>query len=282
VDNPVKTQNGGKTMEIITRKEAKEKGLTHYFTGKPCKHGHIATRRALTGYCNECCSIKYAQNRQDEEYLEKERVRHRRWKRANKDAINARRRVRDKEWYVPPPLGPRQLAKNAGETVYFTDTPCKHGHTSYRRVSDGSCIECKKEKASTEEAKRNAALKSRKWRRLNPDKEKEKAKRWAEKNKPAILAKSMRRRCAELNATPAWADHDKILIKYKERETMEKLTGLPYDVDHYYPIQSDVVCGLHVSANLRVVLRRDNRRKSNKMPEEFYGVGHTPPMDYAN
>jgi hypothetical protein len=30
--------------EIISRAEAKARGLTRYFTGKPCKYGHIAER----------------------------------------------------------------------------------------------------------------------------------------------------------------------------------------------------------------------------------------------
>lgn len=41
-------------MEIISRKEAKEKGVTHYFTGVPCIHGHIARRRVNDRNCAEC------------------------------------------------------------------------------------------------------------------------------------------------------------------------------------------------------------------------------------
>ena len=44
-------------IEIISRKEAKERGLKRYFTGKPCKHGHIAERGVLSG-CLECHRIK--------------------------------------------------------------------------------------------------------------------------------------------------------------------------------------------------------------------------------
>lgn len=36
-----------------TRTEAKARGLKHYFTGKPCKHGHTA-KRHLTGTCVPC------------------------------------------------------------------------------------------------------------------------------------------------------------------------------------------------------------------------------------
>jgi hypothetical protein len=31
-------------MEIISREEAKAQGLTRYFTGKPCRNGHLAER----------------------------------------------------------------------------------------------------------------------------------------------------------------------------------------------------------------------------------------------
>lgn len=36
-----------------TRAEAKAVGATHYFTGQPCKHGHIALRKTK-GACVEC------------------------------------------------------------------------------------------------------------------------------------------------------------------------------------------------------------------------------------
>jgi hypothetical protein len=40
-------------MDIISRAEAKAQGLTHYFTGKPCKNGHVA-KRLVAGACVEC------------------------------------------------------------------------------------------------------------------------------------------------------------------------------------------------------------------------------------
>ena len=41
-------------MDIITRSEALAKGLTFYFTGNPCKHGHLAERRVTTYGCSQC------------------------------------------------------------------------------------------------------------------------------------------------------------------------------------------------------------------------------------
>tara|TARA_Y200000002_G_scaffold336596_1_gene304828 strand:- start:651 stop:1340 length:690 start_codon:yes stop_codon:yes gene_type:complete len=45
-------------VEIISRKEAKEKGLVHYFTGKPCPHGHLAKRNTKNTDCTECSRLR--------------------------------------------------------------------------------------------------------------------------------------------------------------------------------------------------------------------------------
>lgn len=41
-----------------TRQEAAKAGDSHYFTGKPCKHGHICRRRTKDANCVECVKIK--------------------------------------------------------------------------------------------------------------------------------------------------------------------------------------------------------------------------------
>ena len=45
-------------MEIISRKEAKAKGLKRYFTGNPCPKGHVAERYTKKGSCCECLRMK--------------------------------------------------------------------------------------------------------------------------------------------------------------------------------------------------------------------------------
>ncbi len=61
-------------MDIVTRKEAKERGLALYFTGKPCPHGHVAERWASNSRCVEC-DRKYR-----EATVEKIRERHRKYR----------------------------------------------------------------------------------------------------------------------------------------------------------------------------------------------------------
>jgi hypothetical protein len=42
-----------------TRKEAQQKGAAHYFTGEPCKQGHIALRKTK-GACVGCLKMEWA------------------------------------------------------------------------------------------------------------------------------------------------------------------------------------------------------------------------------
>jgi len=43
--------------EPITRADALRRGLARYFTRRPCKHGHVAQRRAGNGHCLECDKV---------------------------------------------------------------------------------------------------------------------------------------------------------------------------------------------------------------------------------
>ncbi|QXN60191.1 hypothetical protein KUA24_124 [Vibrio phage HNL01] len=44
--------------ELISRKVAVVEGLTRYFTGKSCKHGHVAQRETGSGQCIECKRLR--------------------------------------------------------------------------------------------------------------------------------------------------------------------------------------------------------------------------------
>ena len=51
-------------QELITPSEARDKGLKHYFTGRPCKHGHVDRRDTKGGRCLGCS--REAQRRKGE------------------------------------------------------------------------------------------------------------------------------------------------------------------------------------------------------------------------
>lgn len=47
----------------------------------------------------------------------------------------------------------------------------------------------------------------------------------------------------------------------------EERTGKAVHVDHIYPLNSPIVCGLHVEDNLRLLFAGDNIAKGNRMPQ---------------
>ena len=103
-------------MQIITRQEAKEQGLKRYFTGKPCKHGHIA-ERSFTAGCVACKEGYHEAHREEvlarkKDYyqanreeklarqkiyykanLEKVRARQKAWCEANRESLKAAKKV---------------------------------------------------------------------------------------------------------------------------------------------------------------------------------------------
>jgi hypothetical protein len=105
---------------IISRDEAKALGLKHYFTGAPCRHGHVAKRQVSSRVCMECARGWRAANREKERKRDRlryaknkdrilsqqaakraanpERAREyqRMWRAANKDKIGERRAARRK------------------------------------------------------------------------------------------------------------------------------------------------------------------------------------------
>jgi len=50
-------------MNIIARQEAKAQGLTRYFTGKPCVHGHVAERKVANKTCVVCSVAAIAKSK---------------------------------------------------------------------------------------------------------------------------------------------------------------------------------------------------------------------------
>lgn len=84
-----------------TRAEAKAAGATHYFTGQPCKHGHIAPRKTK-GACVECLKLEWERGNQTRaEYFktynqsEAGQKAKREYYERNREAVIARAQARD-------------------------------------------------------------------------------------------------------------------------------------------------------------------------------------------
>ena len=73
------------------------------------------------------------------------------------------------------------------------------------------------------------------------------------------------RRAAEKRATPSWADQSKIMVFYEQAVRLTEQTGIPHHVDHIYPLRSEIMCGLHVEANLQILPGAINQSKKNRI-----------------
>ncbi len=69
---------------LNSRKEAIAAGVSYYFTGKPCKHGHLSSRHIKMG-CVECAKI--AQKNYRDSNNEKWKDKNARWREANRQKI---------------------------------------------------------------------------------------------------------------------------------------------------------------------------------------------------
>lgn len=98
-------------VHIIQKPEARRLGLSRYFTGKPCKYGHLALRYS-GGPCSACVSVrteKWHKNNPEKvkkakrDYLEKNREKHyastARWQKNNIPKL----RQATKEWFARNP-----------------------------------------------------------------------------------------------------------------------------------------------------------------------------------
>ena len=225
-------------MEIITRKEAKEKGLTRYFTGKPCKHGHVEYRQTSKGECIECKRL---------------------WDKNNHDKI--------KDWHerVGRELAKQRRAENRAEVN-------RKKREWYRKKGYIRAAQYRVENRE----RISASFKG------YATKNKDKLKEYRAKNKARYNAHCRNRQARIQSATLESVPVDAFVLIYEKRARIQRQTGVEYHVDHYYPINGEHVCGLHVPWNIQIIPADENIAKGNKMPEEFYGAGHTPPMDYAN
>ena len=241
-------------MEIISRKDAKAQGLKHYFTGKPCKHGHINIRYVSSYRCVKCCD-EYNKEYY-KEYYENNRERIKEYYENNKEYYkeyyeNNRERIKEYN---------KEYRENNKERI-------KEYKKEYRENNKERIKEYKKE------YRENNKERIKEYYENNKERIKECIKEYRENNKEQFNRRNARRRAKKLNATPTWANKDKIALVY-EGATFLTEHGSPTHVDHIYPLQADWVCGLHVHENLMEIPARDNITKGNRIEQMPNWIRH--------
>lgn len=93
-------------LEIITRKDAIQLGLKKYFTGKPCRQGHVALRTVSGKNCVVCQSERSDRNGENKAaYLESLKT----WRTENAP----RQRALEKKWQIANPERRREICREA-------------------------------------------------------------------------------------------------------------------------------------------------------------------------
>ena len=105
------------------------------------------------------------------------------------------------------------------------------------------------------------------WKRANPERVAETAKKSRIKHSARVNANVNKRRADKLKRTPKWLTKDDFwMIKeaYELAALRTKLFGFAWHVDHVIPLKGKNVSGLHVPTNLQVIEGKLNIMKNNK------------------
>ncbi len=129
-----------------SRGEAIAEGGRYYFSGSPCRNGHLCPR-LLDGRCVEC---RRKINRDRRRRLSAKKLGLAEWQ-------NGRvQNMVDLDALIESGLPTsRQEAKKSGSKHYFTGDPCRDGHLSPRYMN-GNCIQCNRDRNRRAADKRKA------------------------------------------------------------------------------------------------------------------------------
>ncbi len=96
------------------------------------------------------------------------------------------------------------------------------------------------------------------WTAENREKTRVYVRKWEKANPDKCRHKAARRRAHLLRAVPLWTDLAAVQQLYAHAQKWNM------QVDHVVPLINDIVCGLHVHANLQLLSASENASKQNR------------------
>lgn len=195
---------------------------------------------------------------------------HKKWYEANKAKVLEK----GKEWALKNPERSREIkAKYASQHIeekkianlaWQKENPEKvkiiHKRWVSKNLDKVRQAKNARNKLNPEPARKRVAA----WNAKNPIRRKEAAAKYRKENQGKIRTYQVIRRSASILATPKWANEFYIDEIYNLAKLRSSVTGFAWDVDHIVPIQSKLVCGLHVESNMQVIPSKENKKKSNR------------------
>lgn len=134
---------------IISRKEAQTLGLKRYFTGRPCKRGHVSERQVADCGCCECVFLRLKEWRADNP--ERWRRQERAWRKKNSKRLKTASRAR--------------YAKNP---AYFIEHKKRHYKANAEKIRAQRRAQHKIEYLN-EAVRLRAQKRTRQWAQDNPE-----------------------------------------------------------------------------------------------------------------
>lgn len=109
-----------------------------------------------------------------------------------------------------------------------------------------------------------ARIRLQEWRAENP----ELVKQYNRNSKASTKLSSSKYKAQAIQATPKWlteSQKEEMKAVYKSADVMSVFHEEEFQVDHQEPLRGEFSSGLCVPWNLQILLRKDNRFKSNKL-----------------
>jgi len=230
-------------IRIISRKDAKAQGLTHYFTGVACKRGHISLRLVS---CLQCCDcqkerMKWYRPIHKDRYLALDR------KQKAKDRDKLRERDKRRYW-----ADPRKAVARV-QAYYATKSETLKAKRRERHAESAT-----RNDAEYAEILRAGRERVRQWCLDNP----EKALRLAK-------VQSSRRRARQRNSSGSFsADDVRAILKLQRNKCAycRCALGLNYHLDHVIPLSKG---GANDRRNLQILCKPCNLEKGARDPMKY-------------
>lgn len=257
------------------RRDALSSGIIFYFNGKPCPKGHVAKRYASSGICKECLTAHDKRWKiEHREKLAKKRV-ERYWD--NPDAARAKSR----EWASANPGKRAEQAKNyrknnrdtvlAAKKAWKKANPDKVREMSARAYQKRKPAHAAAAKAWSIANRERKVAADRAWREANRERKAANDKQWRAANRERVRQYGTYRNY-RAKKRKADGSHTRVDVAKIRKAQKDKCAICRVDlkrrghVDHIVAISNG---GSNWPSNLQLLCETCNKRKADKVPEDF-------------
>jgi hypothetical protein len=176
----------------------------------------------------------------------------------NKELVANRKRVYAEKHAVE--IAAYQLQYRTDNAIYLKFTKMAY-FVEHRDV----CLQISKEYARLNPGITRES--SARYRANNPEKRRESANRYVRAHPDKNIANSGKRRAVKVQAFPKWfGELDTFIFIEAARLCASRYvaTNIKWHVDHIVPLNSKLVCGLHIGCNVQLLPARINIAKGNR------------------